>query len=137
MDEPEVLLKLHRKYSKDEEVQWLIQAERQKYIDQGVLIGQQKSYIHELEDARDELQRKLNSLDAESKKEIKALNAKLVSLQSKQDTLSKKYNDLLNSGSSAKIIADNRKLNKKISELKSTISTLVSKQNPQKLIIND
>lgn len=128
MNEPEVLLKLRRKYTKDEEVQWLIQEERNKYINQGILVGEQKSYIHELEDLLAQSKKQLADNIAGYIRQIKALQAKNDSLAGKNKNLNDRYNALLNNDENRKEVEQIKALNKKISELRQTIGTLVSKQ---------
>ena len=109
MQESEILLNLHRKYSKDEEVSWLIQDYKKKLSEVSIELGKTKSELAELQDL-------ILPMQYENKK-LKELNTSL-----------KSENKSLRSGEVIKSLTQQLTLkSKKISEQQKTIGSLISK----------
>lgn len=110
MRDEDVLLRLRRKWSKDEEFRLLIGGLEKALSERDILIGQQRSYIQELEDSSSAASTKIEKLTI-ANKELKSQNKKL------------RNGDIVVVGLNEKI-TELRKTNKR---LQLTISNLVSK----------
>ena len=116
MDELEILLHLKRKYSKDEEVKFLVLATQQQLTEAHIKIGEQKSQIDELEYLLVEIKALYNQQVSEMNS-CKANNAIL-----------KIDNKKLRNGEETKQTREAmQKKDETIKKLNNTIGTLISK----------
>ena len=120
MNDDEVLLKLRRKWTKDEEVALITAGLERQLSERDFEVGQLKSYIHELEDKLAETKFYQTQVIEPLQKKIEHLNAINWQLTAENNTLT--GGDII-----ATLNGKIAKQNKELKEKQLTINSLISR----------